>query len=298
MLANWRSGREGAIINSTIVGPNKIFIEIGTGGGTTSVGVTDGSAASIVNDNQYAINALSDTIWIRLPGSQDPNIFDIVVQYNSYVTKKTLTGSWISDGNGIYHLTGLGAQTDGIYVFNAVTRSGICDGTQKVYSRNNIFAGMEWWSASQVGIVAGTYADTFYLDGWSGNGDGSCAATNPVIFDNKDSIVFNSKFNLCSVPNNVLCEDPMLSDIPPYASYADIYTYGEKWNVIPQVGSPAIDKASSIVGENVFGSVTIPVIDILRNPRPFGSGIDWGAFEVGSGADIIAPNAPSGLNVV
>jgi len=382
MLSNWRSGRESSIVNSTIIGPNKVFVEIGTGGGATQAGLSgsltnvpsitaigqyvidqasdtmwvklassvdanttqilprvgttsyvlpnswiadgngiyhmtgigvitggnyifnavyytsvDGSAATIVSDNQYAVNLSVDSIWLRLPGNQDPNTFDIVLQYNNYNTKKTLTGTWIADDNGIYHMTGIGSQTDGFYAFNSLTRSGVCDGTQKVYSRNNIFAGMEWWSASQVGIVPGTYADTFYLDGWSGNGDGSCAATNPVLFDNKDSIVFNSKFNLCSVPNNVLCVNPLLQNVPPYTAYNDIYTYGERWDVVPQIGSPAIDMASSIAGSTVFGAVTIPAVDILGNSRPFGAGIDWGAYEVGSAVDIVAPGAPSGLSV-
>jgi hypothetical protein len=114
----------------------------------------------------------------------------------------------------------------------------------------------------------------------------------------KDSIIYNTKFSACPNSNNILCIDPMLTLIPPLAGANDIYTYGEYWNVIPQVGSPAIDKTSSTVGDTVLGSVLIPAVDILGNSRPFGTGIDWGAYEVGSGADVIAPTAPSGLSVL
>lgn len=383
MFSNWRTGRDASILNSTITGTNKIFIEIGTAGtgsqagtygslskvssitatgqyiidqasdtmwvklsssidpsiaqilprvGTTSYVLSgswisdgdgvyhltgigamtsnnfifdgvyytsvNGSVASIVSDNQYVVSRDSDMVWVRLPGNQDPNNFNMIAQYNNYVTKTTLTGTWISDGGGIYHLTDIGAQTGGIYAFNYLVKAGICDGSQKLYSRNNIFLGLEWWSTSTQQIIPGTYADTFYLDGWDGNGAGSCAATNPVLFDNKDSIVFNSKYDISSIPDNVLKVDPQLEDIPPFAAYADIYTYGERWNVVPSLGSPALDKSSSAVAENIVSDVFIPSNDILGNPRPFGAGIDWGAYEVGSGSDVVAPASPVGLNVI
>lgn len=301
VLSGWRIGHEFSIVNSTITGPNKIFIEAGSAGNLSNAagtGNVTGVPENIIYDGGFVVNQAQDTIWLRWPGGFDPNYGEIVPRWNNYTSRVKLTGSWVYDGDGIYHMSGIGSQTGGVYVFNDVIRNYLCDGNQKIYSRNNILLGLEWWSASQLAIVPGTYADTLYLDGWDGNGAGSCAATEPVGLDNKNSIIYNSKFNLCSTENNVLCVDPGLSSIPPYSAYDDIYMYGERWNVVPLTSSPAIDNSGSAAGTIITENVTVPLIDMLGNPRPFGNGIDWGAYEVGSSIDLTPPSVPSGLSVM
>lgn len=277
----WRPGHNVSIVNSTIVGPNKIFIELGSGGSASNAagsGNVGGSAASIRYDNQFAVSQTLDTIWLRWPGSYNPNNGQVIVRFNSYNTKVPISGTWIHDHDGIYHLTGIGAQTGGNYVFNDIIKAYVCDGTEKLVSRNNIFAGMEWWSTSIKRIVPGVYPDITYLNGWDGNGTGSCAKVNPVIFDNRDGIAFNTKDNECSDTKNVLCVDPKLTGIPPFAGYADIHAYGERWNVMPKFDSPAVSKSSTLPGGRVIGSVTVPNKDVRGLLRPATS-ITWGAYE-------------------
>lgn len=279
--AGWRSGHYVTMTNSTIIGPNKIFIEAGSGSSASNAAGTGsvvGSLSSIVYDNQFAVNKVEDTIWIRWSGNYNPNYGHVIVRWNNYASKATLSGTWIYDGNGIYHLTGVGAQTGGVYSFNDVVKAYICDGTEKFISRNNIFLGMEWWSGSIKAYVQGTYPDLFYLNGWDGNGTGSCAAINPVTFDNRDGIVYNTKSKQCPNNNNIFCQDPQLTAIPPLFGAADIYTYGEKWNVMPRELSPAVGVRSSLPGSTVLGDIVVPTNDYLGFGRPSDS-ITWGPLE-------------------
>ena len=235
-----------------------------------------GGSASVVTDNQYAVNQAQDTLWLRWAGSQDPNQGQVVLQWHNYGSRVTLGGTWTPHGSGIYSLSGIGAQTGGVYAFNNLIKANVCDGSEKFISRNNLFVGLEWWSTSIQAIVPGTYADTFYLNGYDGNGNGSCAATHPVQHDLRDSIVFNSKFNLCSPANNVICLDPLLGGIPPFAGYGDIYTYGERWDLTPLQASPARGKSSSLPGASVWQDVIVPGDDFLGMLRS-DSSTTWGA---------------------
>lgn len=293
----WRSGHYVTIANSTIIGPNKIFIEVGSGSAAANAagsGNVTGNAASIIYDNQFAVNQAQDTVWLRWSGNYNPNNGQVIARWNNYANNTILEGAWVSDGNGIYHLTGIGAQTGGNYNLSDVIKSYVCDGTEKFISRNNIFLGMEWWSASTKALVPGTYSDLIYLDGWDGNGGGSCAATNPVVFDNKNSIAYNTKVSQCPNSNNVLCVEPQLVSIPPLSGANDIYTYGPRWDIAPKSTSPAIGKTSSLPGSTVLGSISIPDKDIRGAYRPKTS-ITWGPIEFNA---LTAPAAPVGLRII
>jgi hypothetical protein len=282
----WRPNFKVSITNSTIIGPNKIFMELGSGAATANAlgsGNVTGSATSIKYDNQFSVNQAQDTIWLRWSGNYDPNKGQVIVRYNNYASRVPLVGQWIYDYDGIYHLTGVGAQTGGNFTFNDIIKAYVCDGTEQLVSRNNIFAGMEWWSTSIQKTVPGTFPDLIYLNGWDGNGKGACAETFPIRFDNKDGIAYNTKVNQCPNDNNVLCVDPKLTNVPPFVGYSDIYTYGEKWNITPLAASQAVGKSSSLPGSIVSGTAIIPRNDIRGSIRPTNT-ITWGAYEFNAAA--------------
>lgn len=284
MIAGWRPGSQSTLVNSLVTGTSTVLIEVKSGVGMGKTLETTGSAASITGDNQYATNAVQDKIWIRSPGGEtplgwNPNGMTLAAVPIAGGTHFPISGTWTSVGNGVWELNGYLSQTGGASVFAYVYLGFTCDGSEKFIARNNIIYGMESWYKKTHG-EPGVKADHFYLDGYDGNGNGACGTgINKVVMDNKDSIIYNTKNSACPNSNNVLCVDSLLSSIPPLINTNDMYTYGDRWNVIPKVGSPAIDNSSSAVGTVVLGSVLIPAIDNLVGSRPYGSGIDWGAYE-------------------
>lgn len=170
-----------------------------------------------------------------------------------------------------------------------------CDGTEKFVSRNNIFLGMEGWY-NKTHSAPGVTSDLFYKNGIDGNGSGPCGPSNPatsIKLDNGDSIAYNLKKNQCPNSSNVLCIDPQLTSIPPLAGAAAIYTYGEKWDVMPKAESPAIRKTSLLPGALVVGQIKVPNYDMRNLLRPK-TKITWGPLEY----DAITPlPAPANLRI-
>ena len=126
-----------------------------------------------------------------------------------------------------------------------------CIGTEKLISRNNIFvAGTDFLQSFENSAL-------FYSE---------CAGLN---FDNDYSIIYNTKDVVCPLGSHDVCSDPLIG---PFS--------GDAINMIPASGSPAIDTG---LGVGVYNSFTVPDYDLRSYVRPFGSQVDRGAYEVGSG---------------
>lgn len=134
-----------------------------------------------------------------------------------------------------------------------LTDTASCDGSQKFTSLNNIYL-----------------AGTDYLQPF----ETSCFlyATCPTMtFENDYNIIYNVKnFDYagrgrypCPIGTHDVCTDPLIG---PFNTIGFIAT--------PRAGSPAIDSG-------FMGTSLIPDIDFFGNARPYGSGIDRGAVEVG-----------------
>lgn len=295
MIAGWRPGSQSTLVNSLVTGTSTVLIEAKSGVNMGKTVVVTGSASSVTGDNQYATNDALDKMWIRMPGGQypdgwNPNGMTLAVVPVAGGTHFPVKGTWTNAGNGVWELSGYKAQTGSASSFAYVYLGFTCDGTEKFTARNNILLGMESWYKKNH-LEPGTKSDYFYLDGYDGNGNGPCGSgATRIVMDNKDSIIYNTKYSACPNNNNVLCVDPILSNVPPFSIGAtDIYTYGERWNVMPKSTSPAVAKSSSLSGSLVLGPITIPNRDIRGLARPATS-ITWGPYEFNASAP--PPGAP------
>lgn len=296
MVAGWRPGSTAALVNSFLSGTSTTLIEAKSGVNMGKTVEISGSAANVTGDNQYATNATLNKMWIRPPGGEAPNGWDpngmtLVAIPIAGGTKYPITGTWISVGNGVWELSGYRAQTGGADSFAYVYLGFTCNGTENFVARNNIIVGMESWYKKNHG-EPGTKSDYFYLDGFDGNGSGPCGTgATKIVMDTKDSVVYNTKYNQCPNSNNILCDDPMLTSIPPLANALDMYTYGERWNVMPKSTSPVIGKTSTLPGGQVVGDIRIQNKDIRGGVRPTNS-ITWGPYEYIS---VVPPTPASNL---
>jgi hypothetical protein len=139
---------------------------------------------------------------------------------------------------------------EGDVLVDVTVRTGnSCNGKESLVARNNIFVGGPEYHSP------GDYASIFYADGCS-----------TLTFDEDYGVIYGVKnqSTACPIGTNDLCADPKL----PLLS-------GKTCNVVPASGSPAIDSGKAVGG-------TVPALDILWKARPYGSGVDRGAYEVGS----------------
>jgi hypothetical protein len=143
-----------------------------------------------------------------------------------------------------------------------------CNGTESLYSRNNIFLGRPDYNG---GDVSGLY----YASGATGNGDGACAA---VKLNDDYSIIYGTKYlsSDCTGKAHSKCVDPKMTE--PLVSY---YT-GNAYRVAPQSISPARNMATVLTGAS----------SLDYNNFNRGSTWDIGAWEYGSVPSTPAP-APS-----
>ena len=156
-----------------------------------------------------------------------------------------------------------------------------CDGSERFVSRNSIFVGMEGWFKKTHG-EPGIKSNLFYLDGIDGNGSGPCGPSNKATslkFDNRNSIDFNTRYPSCSVSNNILCTNPLLTQIPPLSGASPIFTYGERWNVKPQISSPAVGRTSLLPGASILPDILVPSADFDGTLRGVNL-VDWGPYQV------------------
>jgi len=96
---------------------------------------------------------------------------------------------------------------------------GVCDGTQKFHSRNNLILGKETWYSKRFGS-GGQQPTLFYNGGNDYNGGGDCgpSGAHPIQFVDKDSSIYNTAIPQCQNSNHVLCIDPQLTSISPLSS--------------------------------------------------------------------------------
>jgi len=295
MTSGWRPNSQGSLVNSLVTGTSTVLIEAKSGNSVGKTVETTGSAASISANNKYATNKDLNKIWIRQGGAypmgMDMNGKTVVAVPIAGGAHYPITGTWTSVGNGVWELTGFLSQTNNSATFDYLYFGHTCDGTEKFIARNNIILGMESWYKKTHG-EPGIRSDFFYLDGYDGNSSGPCGTgATKVVMDNKDSIIYNTKYSQCPNSNNILCVDPLLTAIPPLAGANNMYTYGDRWNVIPLSTSPAVSKTSALRGAQVLGSNVIPSKDIRGLFRPFNS-ITWGPYE---NNPIYPPAAPLNL---
>jgi hypothetical protein len=117
-----------------------------------------------------------------------------------------------------------------------------CDGSETFVALNNIFIGNT------------DYHQPFektalhYAQGCAG-----------LVFNADYGVIHNVK-GTCAVGSNDICADPIVGG------------QGNSF-MVPQSGSPAIDSGLSVGG-------LIPSIDLLKETRPKGTGVDRGAYEV------------------
>ena len=124
----------------------------------------------------------------------------------------------------------------------------VCDGTETLVARNNIYIGdEEYWDPGDRAVI-------FYQEDCS-----------DLALDHDYAVVHGTRANSqswCPMGDNDLCEDPLLG---PFE--------GDAYGMVPPSGSPAVDSGLGIGG-------LIPDYDILGLSRPFGDGVDRGAFEI------------------
>jgi len=119
-----------------------------------------------------------------------------------------------------------------------------CDAPVTVTSRNNVFlAGTDFLAPSE--------NSCFMYSECSG-----------LIFDHDYGVIFGAKDDPCPTGTNDLCGDPLLGPLT-----------GLELGMVPGTGSPAIDSGLPVGG-------LIPAVDFLGATRPFGTGVDRGAYEV------------------
>jgi hypothetical protein len=156
--------------------------------------------------------------------------------------KVSLTNSTVlSNGDGLILSSGSG-----------------CNGTESLYSRNNIFLGRPDYNG---GDVSGLY----YASGATGNGDGTCAA---VKLNDDYSVIYGTKYisSDCNGKAHSKCIDPKLAE--PLVSYYS----GSKYNVALQSVSPARSAAAVLTGAS----------SLDYNSYNRGTTWDIGALEYGS----------------
>lgn len=300
MTAGWRPNATGVIVNSLITGTSTVLIEAKSGNSIGKTVETTGSALNVTANNKYATNRDLDKVWIRQGGAAPEGLnlngMTIVAVPVAGGAHYPIRGTWTHVGNGVWELTGFLSQTNNQSSFAYLYIGHTCDGSERFISRNNVIIGMESWYKKTHG-EPGVKSDFYYLDGYDGNGSGPCGAGPArVVLDNKDSIVYNVKYSPCPNSNNILCLDPLLTSIPPLVSAADMYTYGERWNVMPKPTSPAVSKPSTLPGVPVAEYVAVPDKDIRRALRPANS-ITWGPLEFNAPAPAPEPTTARGQQV-
>jgi len=123
---------------------------------------------------------------------------------------------------------------------------GGCDGSETIRWRNNLFLGAPDWTAG------GSEDSCFWYS--------ECPSTAP---DQDYDLIFGTKDDHpCPSGANDLCVDPRIGDATP-----------ETFNATLQVGSPARDSGAPVGGD-------VPATDINGAPRPRGTGVDRGAYEM------------------
>jgi hypothetical protein len=111
-----------------------------------------------------------------------------------------------------------------------------CNGTESLYSRNNIFLGRTDYTSGGTEM-----SSLYYASGATGNGDGPCAN---VKFDDDYSIIYTTKLGSSDVSGKAHSKyvDPKLTE--PLTTY---YT-GSAYNVALQSASPAVNAGVVLTG--------------------------------------------------
>jgi hypothetical protein len=141
-------------------------------------------------------------------------------------------------------------QGDGI-LFAGPHSSSSCNGTESIVSRNNIFVGdVDFTDPNDRSVL-------FYRE--------NCGT---LALQQDYGVVWGTRTNsqsTCPMGTHDICQDPKLTG--PMS--------GNVYGMVPLAGSPAIDTG---LGVGQLG--LIPAVDFLGKPRPAGSGVDRGAYEI------------------
>jgi hypothetical protein len=119
-----------------------------------------------------------------------------------------------------------------------------CNGKESLVAINNIFLGAVEYNSS------GEHAVAYYAEGCSS-----------LKYEESYGVFYNMG-STCPVGSNDLCKDPLLGSIT-----------STPFDVVPRSGSPALDSGKAVGGD-------VPSLDYLGHKRPYGKGVDRGAYEV------------------